>query len=244
MLDPKFEQFVDAVSKRYLQELQFAEIRRAVQALSQWYVQKRADLTPDKVFTGRGKRAAFAAYYAPLHYLLVRMIVEQLQTPAFKSLVELGCGTGLAGCAWIERSKAAAKITGYDIHPAAIAEAEWTYKTLGIYGRAQQRDMLQISFAGHDAILAAFCINELSDSAREKLLAALLKTQAQILIVEPIAKSTAPWWSIWEAAFLNAGGRSDTWRFRPILPEFLAKMDKAAKLDHREIKGRSLYLKG
>jgi len=241
MQDPKFEQFVETVSKRYLKELQFAEIRRAVQALSQWYVQKRANLTPDKVFEGRGKRAAFSAYYAPLHYILVREIIENLQTPIFKHLIELGCGTGLAGCAWLRRTPKAV-VTAYDIHAEAVKETNWTYSMLGVNGKAVVRDARQVSFNNCDAVLAAFYVNELSDTARSELLASLLKSKTQILIVEPIAKSTTPWWNTWEAAFIKAGGRSDTWRFRPDLPEFLEKMDKAAKLDHQEVKGRSLYL--
>ena len=39
-----------------------------------------------------------------------------------------------------------------------------------------------------------------------------------------------------------AGGRADEWRFRLALPPIVAKLDRAAGLNHREITGRSLWL--
>jgi len=38
------------------------------------------------------------------------------------------------------------------------------------------------------------------------------------------------------------GGRADEWRFRIELPAIVAKLDRAAKLDHRELTARSLWL--
>ena len=42
----------------------------------------------------------------------------------------------------------------------------------------------------------------------------------------------------------SAGGREDEWRRSLPLPERLRLLDKAAGLDHREIKARSLHLAG
>jgi hypothetical protein len=67
---------------------------------------------------------------------------------------------------------------------------------------------------------------------------------ADLLVVEPVAGSATPWWSEWSDAFRAAGGREDRWRFLPDLPERLRLLDKAAGLDHREMKGKSLWLRG
>ena len=65
-----------------------------------------------------------------------------------------------------------------------------------------------------------------------------------MLIVEPVAGFVAPWWKDWRQAFEAAGGRDDEWRFRVELPAIVAKLDRAAGLNHRELKGRSLWLPG
>ena len=54
------------------------EVRRAVQALSSLYVERRASIDSGAAFSSAGKRAAFAMYFAPLHFLLVRAIVRAL----------------------------------------------------------------------------------------------------------------------------------------------------------------------
>ena len=45
------------------------------------------------------------------------------------------------------------------------------------------------------------------------------------------------------AAFEAAGGRADEWKFPTDRPEIIAKLDKAARLDHRVQKARTLYLR-
>jgi hypothetical protein len=64
----------------------------------------------------------------------------------------------------------------------------------------------------------------------------------RILIVEPLAGFVARWWKRWREAFEAAGGRADEWRIRTELPPIVAKLDRAAGLNHREITGRSLWL--
>ena len=97
---------------------------------------------------------------------------------------------------------------------------------------------------GPARIVAAFAVNELADGARQVLLTRVLARIAQgdrVLIVEPLARFVAPWWECWRNAFQSAGGRADEWRFRAELPPIVAKLDRAAGLDHREITGRSLW---
>jgi len=95
------------------------------------------------------------------------------------------------------------------------------------------------------AIIAAFTVNELPDETRAQLLRELLAFGARgtrVLVVEPIAKSIAPWWGRWKDAFVHAGAREDQWRFPAHLPGIVGRLDHAAGLDHRELTARSLYL--
>ena len=88
-------------------------------------------------------------------------------------------------------------------------------------------------------------MNELDADGRERLLQRFLERAKRgdtILVVEPIARSVSPWWPAWQDAFAAAGGRADEWRFRPVLPEIVAKLDRAAGLDHRELSARSLWI--
>ena len=49
-----------------------------------------------------GKRAAFALFYGPLHFLTVQAIVIALGAHArpLQMIADLGCGTGVGGAAW------------------------------------------------------------------------------------------------------------------------------------------------
>jgi hypothetical protein len=99
--------------------------------------------------------------------------------------------------------------------------------------------------AGPSAILAAFTLNEVPDGDRDALLQRLLERAGRgdrVLVVEPLARFVAPWWPRWGEAFARAGGRADEWRIEAELPAIVAKLDRAAGLNHREITGRSLWL--
>ena len=50
----------------------------SLRALSATYVERRDRLREGAALAGAGKRAAFALFYGPLHYLLVRDIVRSL----------------------------------------------------------------------------------------------------------------------------------------------------------------------
>jgi len=94
--------------------------------------------------------------------------------------------------------------------------------------------------------VAAFTLNEIrDDTVREQLLERLIdraRHGGRVLIVEPLAGSVAPWWDQWRGIVAAAGGRADEWRFRLELPPIVAKLDRAAGLNHREVTGRSLWL--
>jgi SAM-dependent methyltransferase len=255
--DP-FASFYEALEARHLANLTFQEVRRALQALSSLYVERRERLGGGTALDGAGKRAAFALYYGPLHFLLVREIVRAL-APAHgaafggpRRILDLGCGTGTAGAAWAlageGRAGSPATVDGVDTNGWAVAEARWTLRQLGLAASVARGDASSSQVpAGRGAVLAAFTANELADAARERLRERLLSAAAAgspVLVVEPIARRTSPWWPEWARAFRDAGGRDDEWRFRPALPQRLALLGKAAGLDPRELTGRSLSLPG
>lgn len=241
--------WLGALEQRHLADLQFKEVSRALRALSSTYVERRAGLASGAALSGAGKRAAFALFYGPLHYLLVRSIVEQIPAASAigSPLVDLGCGTGAAAAGWAAVCRAKPEIVGLDRHPWAVAEASHTYRDLGLSGRARVADITRDALPTGRAYLAAYTLNELAGEARDALLAQLLERAARgaaVLVVEPLAKGVAPWWPGACEPFLAAGGRADEWRVKMPLPPIVAKLDRAAGLNHREITGRSLWIGG
>ena len=252
-----FDRWLSDLERRHFAELTFPEVSRALRALSATYVERRRKLGEGAALAGAGKRAAFALFYGPLHFLLVSHIVNRLPdaTADVSTLVDLGCGTGASGAAWASAcagareggaNDRAPRIVAVDRHPWALSEAARTYRRFGLRATLDRGDAAAARLpSGRSAILAAFTVNELADGARDALLERLIERGSRgdrILIVEPIAGAIARWWNGWRDAFDAAGGRSDEWRFRPELPPLVAKLDRAAGLDHRELTGRSLWL--
>lgn len=236
------------LERRQLRDLTFAEVRRALQALSSLYVERRRRIASGAAFEGRGKRAAFALYYGPLHFLAVREVIRGLGAarPAPSRIIDLGCGTGVGGAAWALEAGSGARVEGVDQSGWAVAEARWTLERLGLRGNLRRGGIARTPLPRRgEAALAAYTLNELAEDEREALLQPLLeavRAGARVLIVEPIARRAAPWWGSWREAFLAAGGRDDDWRFRVALPEAVVRLDRAAGMDHRELTARSLYL--
>ena len=246
----RLETWIAALEARHLADLTFSEVARALRALSSAYVERRRTLAEGSALSGAGKRAAFALFYGPLHYLLVREIVGALTASSggAKMLIDLGCGTGAAGAAWAGIFEAPPAVTGIDRNSWALAEAARTYRAFGLDARTRQGDLARDAWPRPPAaIVAAYSVNELSDAARDAVLRRFLDRGAAgdaVLVVEPLATFVAPWWKRWRTAFEAAGGRSDEWRFRADLPAIVAKLDRAAGLDHRELTGRSLWICG
>ena len=117
---------------------------------------------------------------------------------------------------------------------------------MGVKGTAERGDAARFRPPGPEgAIVAAFTVNELDEAARGALLERLLdaaRDGSRVLVVEPIARRMSPWWSGWSRAFKAAGGRDDDWRVPVQRPELITRLDKAARLDHRVLTGRSLWL--
>lgn len=255
-----FDDWMTALEKRHLADLRLPEVTRALRALSSAYVERRHTRLRSSSFGGQavrgaldsaGKRAAFALFYAPLHFLTARHVVgsiEDATQPPPETIVDVGCGTGAGGAAWSLAAGGSPIVKGLDRHPWAIEEARWTYKTLGIKGSVRQGDATRLPRLGAgDAVIAAYVLNELAADARvraeEQLLAAAARG-TRVLILEPIARGVAPWWDETARRVRDAGGRADEWRFAIDLPPLLQTLDKAAGLNHRELTVRSLWLPG
>ena len=242
MLEP----FLAAARERYLADLTQPELTRALRALSSIYVERRSKLASGDAMGPAGKRAAFALFYGPLHFVTVQEVARALSAASNTSTqtIDLGCGTGAAGAAWALET--GGRIEGYDVNAWAVAEAAWTYRTLGLRGTARRVPIDRVKL--HDTrsdLVAAYVLNELPADTRERMRGRLFEAARhghRLLIAEPLARGAAPWWPEWERDALACGGRADEWRFKVALPEFLRTLDKGAGLDHRELTARTLAI--
>jgi SAM-dependent methyltransferase len=244
-----FAEWITQLEARHFADLTFPEVSRSLRALSSTYVERRGRLAEGAALSGSGKRAAFALFYGPLHFLIVDHVVRALPTreKQVKTLVDLGCGTGAAAAAWSAAvSRAPDLVVGVDRNQWALTEAAWTYRLFGLRSRMHLDDAARAPLPKSPAaLLAAFTLNEVPDASRSTLLQRLLDRGLAgdpVLILEPLARGIAPWWNEWARRFEAAGGRADEWRTRADLPPIVAKLDRAAGLDHRELTARSLFL--
>jgi hypothetical protein len=216
-------------------------------------VERRGRLGEGAALDGAGKRAGFALYYGALHLLTVREVAKAVGAARLPrpQLVDLGCGTLAAGAGWalaVREAGQPVELLGVEKNGWAAGEARFTLAALGLSGKVVRDDVVRFEIPSRaGAVLAAFTANELDDSGRQRLLAALLAAAARgahVLVVEPLARRNLAWWSDWERAFAERGGRADEWRFEVPQPARLRLLDKAAGLDHRRLQARSLYLAG
>lgn len=268
--EARIARWLTALDERHLANLTPSEVARALRALSSCYVERRSKLAEGGALATAGKRAAFALFYAPLHFLLAEHVLRALAIApgTIAEVVDLGCGTGSAGAAWALAARGetpaafdgttpefhhglldaqTVAVTGLDRHPWAVAEANWTYRQLAINGRALRQDVSRFRMPARPGagIVAAYTMNELPEGVRDEMLPRLLQAQsagATLLIIEPIARSVSPWWKTWEDAFESRGGRSDEWRVTLTLPKRQRDLAKAAGLRPQELTARSLFV--
>jgi hypothetical protein len=249
-IDSRISAWLTALEARHLANLKVSEVTRALRALSSAYVERRQVVARGGTLDTAGKRAAFALYYAPLHLLTTMAVVNEIgaATPPPPSIVDVGCGTGVGGAAWALSAGGSPFITGIDRHPWAIEEARWTYHALGVAGRTRQGDAQRLPATKRgDGVIAAYVLNELPDAIREAVVAELLRRASmgtRVLIVEPIARAIAPWWQEAARRFEAVDGRADEWRFAVEQPAIITLFGKAAGLNHREVKARTIYAGG
>jgi SAM-dependent methyltransferase len=245
-----FDEWIVALEKRHLADLRVSEVTRALRALSSAYVERRHTVARGGPLDSAGKRAAFALFYAPLHFLAATRVIEAIAagTPPPDAILDVGCGTGAAGAAWAVTAGGGPVVTGIDRHPWAIDEARWTYRALGVKGSARQGDASRLPHLRQGSgVIAAYVLNELSNQVRSRVEEQLFDAAARgasLLVLEPIARAVAPWWDQTATRVVHAGGRADEWRFAVDLPPLLRTLDKAAGLNHRELTARSLWLPG
>ena len=254
-----------ALEQRHLANLTRSELTRAVRALSSCYVERRETLGRGGPLDSAGKRAAFALFYGPLHYLTLTAIVRAyLPGPAPEcdraigwrgddrgaeapctSLLDLGCGTGVGGAAAAALLGPGGSVIGLDRNAWAIEEANWTYRALGVTGRARRGDAStpDVRSPQSTLILAAYFVNELPEAARAALLDrvdAALAAGSSLLLVEPIARRGREWWGAWMARLDRHRVEEREWRFQSDLPPLLREIARGAGLDPRELTARSL----
>jgi len=242
-----FDQYLAALEERHLADLRFSDVTRALRALSSAYVERRESALADhRALDGAGKRAAFALYYGPLHFLLIDHIIREIGA-AFDPgvIVDLGCGTGVAGAAMAlsaSAGDAAVRVLGIDTHPWVLDEARFTYKAFGLKSDVRRAHAAKTRFPSDtSAIVAAFVVNELRDKDRAVLLDQFKSCRKHALIVEPISQRISPWWDQWADAFTKMGGRADTWKARIDPPPMIKRLAKAAGLRPEMMTARSLF---
>ena len=246
--DDTFTRWMAVLESRHLAELDRRAVARALRALSSTYVERRDRLAEGAALDGAGKRAAFALYYGPRHFQLVQGIVRALPgaLAPMRTLLDLGCGTGVAGTAWATAcAPPPAAVTGLDVHPWAIGEAAATYRHFGLTHDVGRVPAARARFTKRDAVVAAFVINELDDAARAQLLPRLLdahRAGTRVLVVEPLARRATPWWRAWSEAVTAAGGRDDEWRLDVEPPHLVQQLGLAAGLDTTTLAARTLFL--
>lgn len=245
-----FHQFLTALEERQLADLRFSDVTRALRALSSTYVERRdSALAGHTALDGAGKRAAFALYYGPIHFLLIQHLVRELgATFAPGVVVDLGCGSGVAGAAIATSSTPSLRVFGVDTHPWTLDEARFTYKTFGLRSDVRRSHAANTRFpADTSVVVAGFVVNELKDADRDALLSNIkqlvrFKPDAAVLIVEPISHRISPWWDQWAAEFRKMGGRADLWKARIDPPPIVKRLAKAAGLRPDMLTARSLFV--
>jgi protein-L-isoaspartate O-methyltransferase len=242
--------WLSALEARHLANLRLPEVTRALRALSSAYVERRHLLERGAAFDSAGKRAAYALFYGPLHFLVVSHVVRALGAGGSASaILDIGCGTGAAGAAWASSmAEPVPGVTGIDRHPWAVDEARWTYRHFGLSGRTRIDTLVQPPQVPRDsAIVAAYLLNELPDATRRRVEGWLVRAGdagARVLVLEPVARAVTPWWNDLAARAADAGGRVDEWRFRTELPPLIKLLDRSTGMDHAELTARSLWIPG
>ena len=241
----KFDTYLEALETRHLADLRFSEVTRALRALSSAYVERRESALADhKALDGAGKRAAFALYYGPLHFLLVQHIAREIGiTVDPGTVVDLGCGTGVAGAAIAVSQTPPLDVMAFDTHPWTLDEARFTYHSFGLRFDVRRAHAAKTRWpSAASIVVAAFVVNELNDRDRNSLLDQLRRFRKHVLVVEPISQRISPWWDQWAADFQARGGRADVWKARIEPPPIVKRLARASGLRPEMLTARSLFL--
>ena len=261
MTDEAIGAWLTALIERHARGMTRPEFLKAIRALSARYVERRGGLERRSAIDTAGKRAAFAAFYAALHFLTVRAIARQLAAGSAQmdTITDLGCGTGVASAAWAIGCTRRPVLCGLDVNEWALAEALWNWRALGLHGRTRRADLVTgLDSLGRESVraperdtddqsragmIAAWSLNELDPRKRTIACARLIELARRgspIVIVEPIAARLVPWWAAWARQARDAGGRADEWKLETPLPALLAELDEAAGFRREGLSARSV----
>lgn len=238
-----------SVETRHLQRLTFSELRRALKSLSDHYIAGR----PNRALDSRGKRAAFAAFYGPLHYLMVAAVARRLgisrSVESLGAVVDLGCGTGTCGAAVVSATSTpgAVRLLGIDLSNWATQETKATYAALQLRGTTRTADLAKFDLKQGPACvyILGFVVNELPTPLQDRLRHQLLAARRRgccVLVIEPIAHRLTGYWAGWQEEVVADGGRTDEWHIPSPLPELLRRLDRATRMNHSVLKCKSLWL--
>lgn len=241
----QFDNWIDKLFERWRSELTHQEVARALKVLSRDYVQRRTRLR-GKALEGRGKQAAFALYYAPRHFVVVQEALKALDAPTDspREIIDLGCGSGVAGAAWA--LQCGGNVVGVELDPGVLREAAFTFKDLGVRGGGVRCHIAKYRWPKPPVgVAAAFTVNELDEKDRERLWRELekqVKGGSKVLILEPLSTRITPWWQDWSERVIALGGRVDEWHFDLALPEPVFLLGKSAGLKPDKLGARTLWL--
>ena len=253
--------WIDRVIDRHTRAMTRPEFLKAVRALSARYVEQRAALSDRSPLDSAGKRAAFAGFYAPLHFLAARQIIAALELGhRIETIVDLGCGTGVAGAAWALACDTPARVVAVDLNRWALDEARWNLDALGVRGRTTRGNLVasleelasRSQPARHSAkrdggsgVVLGWSLNELAESDRTRAIELIVSVAARgvpIVVIEPIATRLVPWWPAFASRAASVGGQCDEWKFDTALPPALADLDEAAGFRRESLSARSCVL--
>ena len=239
---PRLDSWIERAVARQA-PLEFRDLRKGVQALSARYVERRAERSAiSNALDAPARRAAFATYYAALHLLEAFLAGQRTEGwEGVKRIVDLGAGTAAAGIGTALALPGAPTVHAFDRSGWALAEARNAGRDLGVPVRTRRQDLARAlpRIGRGDAVVAGWFLNELEPSARDEAVAALAKgirSGARLLVIEPLAGAAAPWWDD-VATRLGVSSGSEI-RARVPLPAWVRDMDRAAGLDHSELRAR------
>jgi ubiquinone/menaquinone biosynthesis C-methylase UbiE len=175
---------------------------------------------------------------------LIQHIVRELGVTFEPGVVvDVGCGTGVAGAAIATSQSPPLGVMGFDVHPWTLDEARFTYRTFALKSDVRRVHAAKTRIPSDTSVIvAAFVVNELSDKDRAALLDEIKRSRKHALIVEPISQRISPWWDDWSAEFQKLGGRADVWKARVDMPPLVKRLAKAAGLRPEMLTARSLFV--
>lgn len=255
----RVDRWIDALIARHTAALSRPEFLKAVRAVSARYTERRAQLGSRSPIDSAGKKAAFAAFFAPLHFVTAQAAAAATgaDREPLDAIVDLGCGTGVASAAWASAFPGRMSLHGVDLMPWSLQEAAWNWRMLQLDGRTERRDLVAAASQyadrstrlprGRIGFVLGWSINELAMADRDRLLphlVTLAHAGHAVLVLEPLANAATPWWGEWERALGADGGMSATWKFDVRLPRALAELDEAAGFRREHLGVKTLFVPG